>query len=85
MLRWAMLGMALATACACSSTPVHIDSRPLGDQVSQPAERFIIVAVENEPAAFVAHAGSTPRGYDAAVDYGPTTQAREVLRSLEQE
>jgi hypothetical protein len=85
MLRWATLTIALAMTYACSSAPVHIDSRPLGDQMSQSAERFIIIAVENEPAAFVAHAGSTPRGYDAAVDYGPTTHAREVLRALEKE
>jgi hypothetical protein len=84
-IRWATLTLALAMSGACSSAPPRIDSRPLGDQVSLPAERFIIVAVENEPAAFVAHAGSTPRGYDAAVDYGPTSHARTVMRALEKE
>jgi subtilisin family serine protease len=80
-----MLALALAMTGACSIAPPRIDSRPLGDQVSLPAERFIIVAVENEPAAFVAHAGSTPRGYDAAVDYGPTSHARSVMHALEKE
>jgi hypothetical protein len=51
--------------------------------VSLSSDRYIIVAVDNVPAAYVAHAGGTPRGYDAVADYGATAQARETLHALE--
>jgi subtilisin family serine protease len=85
MTRWAMLCALIAMASACSSAPVRIDSRALGNQVSLQSDRYIIVAVDNVPAAFVAHAGGTPRGYDAVADYGPTAHAREALRAVERE
>jgi hypothetical protein len=85
MIRGLMLCAALVFAGGCSSNPVRIDSRSLGNQVAQSPERFIIVAVENAPTAYVAHAGSTPRGYDAVADYGPTQHAREAMRALEKE
>jgi subtilisin family serine protease len=85
MIRWAMLGALLALASACSSAPVRIDSRALGNQVSLSSDRFIIVAVDNMQAAFVAHAGGTPRGYDAVADYGATAHARQALRAVERE
>jgi len=70
---------------ACGNTPVRIDSRALADQVSRSPDHFIIAAVDNQPSAVVAHAGSTPRGYDAIQSYGPTPAARQVLRDLEKE
>ncbi len=73
----------LLMACACSNTPVRIQSRALADQMSRSPEHFIIAAVDNEPAAFVARAGSTPRGYDAVSAYGPTPAARQMMRALE--
>ena len=85
MIRWPMLGAVIAIASACSTAPVRIDSRALGDQVSQSSDRFIIVAVDNVPAAYVAQAGGTPRGYDAVPDYGATARARETLHALERE
>jgi subtilisin family serine protease len=76
----------VALASACSSTPVRIDSRALGNQPADASsDRFIIVAVENTPAAFVAHAGATPRGYDSIADYGATAEARKALRTVERE
>jgi subtilisin family serine protease len=83
--RWAVMTVAIALASACDSTPTRIDSRSLGDQASQSPDRFIIVAVADEPAAFVARAGGTPRSYDAGADYGPTFQARQVMRAVEKE
>lgn len=83
MMRRAALGGILVVLAACSSTPVRIDSRALGNQTAQASDRFIIVAVENRPAAFVAHAGATPRGYDSAADYGATLPAREAMRAVE--
>jgi subtilisin family serine protease len=85
MIRWAMLGVIVALASACSGAPVRIDSRALGDQVNQSSDRFIIVAVDNVPAAFVAHAGGTPHGYDAVANYSATAQARAAMRAVERE
>jgi Subtilase family len=85
MIRAIMLGAAITMASACSSAPVRIDSRALGNQASLSSDRFIIVAVDNLPAAYVAHAGGTPRGYDAVADYGATAHAREVLHTVERE
>jgi subtilisin family serine protease len=85
MIRCILLGAIIALASACSSAPVRIDSRALGDQVSLSSDRYIIVAVDNVPAAYVAHAGSTPHGYDAVADYGATARARETLHAVERE
>src|ERR1700721_1810810 len=85
MIRGIVLGTAIALASACSSAPVRIDSRALGDQASLSSDRYIIVAVDNVPAAYVANAGGTPRGYDAIADYGATARARETLHAVERE
>jgi subtilisin family serine protease len=85
MMRWGIIGAVMALASACGSAPVRIESRSLGSQVADSPERYIIVAVQNEPVAFVAHAGSTPRGYDAIADYGPSSHAQTVMHSLEKE
>jgi subtilisin family serine protease len=82
MMRWAPVFLALAVS-ACSNTPVRIESRALADQISRSPEHFIIAAVDNEPNAFVARAGSTPRGYDGIAAYGPSTAARQMMRALE--
>jgi subtilisin family serine protease len=86
MIRWAMLAAAGVLMSACSGGPtVRIDSRALGDQITESPERYIIAAVENEPATYVAHAGGTPRGYDGVADYGPSSHARTVMRQLERD
>jgi subtilisin family serine protease len=85
MIRWAMIGAVLIAACGCAGAPVRIDSRALDDSTMQSSDRFIIVAVENTPAAFVAHAGGTPRGYDAVADYGASAPARQAMRAVEHE
>ena len=85
MIRVGLLGAFIALASACGSAPVRIDSRALASQATQPAERFIIVAVDNVPAAFVARAGGTPRGYDAVADYGATAHARATLHAVERD
>ena len=81
---WPALLLALTTG-ACSTSPVRIQSAALADQVSSSPERFIIAAVDNEPAGFEARAGSSPRGYDGVVSYGPSQVARRTMRSLENE
>ena len=82
MRRWAPVCLALM-ASACSSTPVRIESRALGDQVSRSPDHFIIAAVDNDPGAFTTRAGSTPRGYDSIAIYGPSPAARQMMRALE--
>src|ERR1700722_21001605 len=82
MRRWAPLLLVL-TVCACSNTPVRIESRALADQISRSPEHFIIAAVNNDNTAFAARAGSTPRGYDSIATYGPSAVARHTMRALE--
>ena len=84
MSRWAILIVAL-TCCACSGAPVRIESRALPNPSSEPAERFIIAAVDNGSTTFFTGAGSTPRGYDTISAYGPSSRASQVMHSLEQE
>jgi hypothetical protein len=84
-IRWVILSAAIALASACSSAPVRIDSRALGDQPADSSDSFIIVAVENAPPAYVAHAGATPRGYDTVADYGASAEARKAMREVERE
>ena len=83
MIRFAALLLFAASLAACAASPVRIESRALSDQVAQFPERYIIAAVSNEPAAFMSHAGTTPRGYDMVSAYGPTERARQLLRDLE--
>ena len=78
-----LLGLFLLMLAACSNAPVRIESQALADQVSKSPEHFIIAAVENNPSAFVARAGSTPRGYDTVTSYGPSQSARRTMTSLE--
>ncbi len=85
MIRRALMCLAALLVGACSDAPVRIDSRALGDQQSQSPDRYIVLAVQSEATAFVAEAGGTPRGYDAAVDYGPTLRARQTMRAVEKE
>ena len=85
MIRWSMLALVMMLVGACSSAPPRVESRALGNQVSQSPDRLIIVAVDSAPAAYVASAGGTPRGYDAVADYGPTSHARQAMRAVEKE
>ncbi|HEY4446044.1 MAG TPA: S8 family serine peptidase [Steroidobacteraceae bacterium] len=70
-------------ASACGNTPVKIESRALADQYARSPEHFIVAAVDNDPAVFVARAGGTPRGYDSVAIYGPSLVARRMMRALE--
>lgn len=85
MSRCALLILFAVVLAACSTAPVRIESRALSDQVTLAPERYIIAAVDNQPIAFIAHAGGTPRGYDSITDYGPSAHARKTLRAVESE
>jgi hypothetical protein len=82
MRQWAPVLLAFM-ACACSNTPVRIESRALADQMSRSPDHYIIAAVDNDSSVFVARAGSTPRGYDSIAIYGPNPAARQMMRALE--
>jgi hypothetical protein len=83
MRQWAPIIIIAALTCACGNRSVRIESSALASQSSQSTDRLIIAAVDNDPAVFMARAGSTPRGYDAIAQYGPTSSAIKTLRSLE--
>lgn len=91
MIRCALVSAVLALICACSATSVRIQSHVLPSPLNQrsaldePSDRLIVAAVVNDPAAFLASAGSTPRGYDDIAPYGPTSRARTLMRALERE
>jgi hypothetical protein len=85
MMRWSIPAGVLMLTGACSSAPVHVDSRAMGSEMAESPDHFIIVAVDNTPPGFVANAGGTPRGYDAVADYGPSSRARQSLRAVEKE
>jgi Subtilase family len=80
-----LLLLVAASLAACGATPVHIESRAVGQDVANAPERYIVAAVDNDPVSFMSHAGSTPRGYDTVTAYGPTPHAREVMHALEAE
>jgi hypothetical protein len=84
MSRWAAV-LLIASLGGCSNAPVRIESKALGEVPAQASERMIIAAVANDPTAFLANAGGTPRGYDTIAPYGPTSAARANLRALEQD
>ena len=89
MRQWAVILIVVLGCSACSSTPVRIESRAVPNPSSEPADRFIIVAVDNGSdngsAGSFTGAGSTPRGYDTIAAYGPSSQASRLMRSLEEE
>jgi subtilisin family serine protease len=82
---WTAIGLTLCLLSACSTAPPRIESHALGTARGQSSERYIIAAVDNDPTAFLASAGSTPRGYDSIAAYGPTSRAQALMRSLEKD
>jgi subtilisin family serine protease len=84
MRRWAPL-LVLLAAAACSNTPVRIESRALSDQVARSPEQYIVAGIDNDSGAFIARAGSTPRGYDSIAAYGPSHTARQMMSAVEAE
>jgi hypothetical protein len=70
---------------ACGIAPVRIESRALATRISSMPERFIIVAVADDPDPFLARAGSTPHAYGSVAAYGPSVAARRRMRALERE
>jgi hypothetical protein len=84
MSRWSFAVLLTAWLCACSST--RNSSEVLGSQhLGEDSDRYIIAGVENDAATFIAHAGSTPRGYDGLDSYGPSPHATQLLKGIERD
>jgi hypothetical protein len=79
---WAAIGLALSMLSACSTASPRIESHALGTVAGQSGDRYIIAAVDNDPTAFLARAGSTPHGYDSIAPYGATSRAQALMHSL---
>jgi hypothetical protein len=75
----------LCLMSACVTTTPRIESHALGALSARSSERYIIAAVTNDPAEFLASAGGTPHGYDHLALYGPTSRAQALMRSLEKD
>src|ERR1700761_8775023 len=85
MIRVCWLVLLAVSLGACATATTQIQSRALGDPSAQPADRYIIIAVDNQTPAYVARAGATPKGYDAVTEYGPSVQARQAMRAVEKD
>jgi Subtilase family len=69
--------------CACSPAALRIESRAATGPMLQSPEHYIIAAVENERTGVLGHAGSSPRGYDGIATYGPSPQALQIMKAVE--
>jgi len=69
--------------CGCSSTHLALEDKTAAQPLKDDAERYIVAGVENDDAIPIAHAGSTPRGYDSPQVYGPTLRTKQLLKGLE--
>lgn len=82
MMRFLLVTAMFFVLCACASSPLKIESRALGPALRLPADRYIVVAVDSDPAT-ISHAASSPHGYDSFVAYGPSMRAEKLIRSVE--
>jgi hypothetical protein len=64
---------------------MQMEPHSLADPSNRSSERFVIAGVDNDPVIFIAHAGSTPRGYGLLSTYESTSRARHVMHSIEQD
>lgn len=85
MRRWARAVLIAAFIGACSNSLVRIDTSAAVNGSAGSPERFVIVAVQNDSSAFSTRAGGTPRDYGMMTAYGPTSRARRLMRSLQQD
>ena len=78
-------GMAVACAAwlaGCAAMPTGVGDGPLPATARAEPERFVLVTVANPAMALPSRAGSTLRGYDAAVGYRVSSRARKVADRL---
>ena len=68
---------------ACAGSPAQIASKAAPQSLQLAPERYIVAGIDNVRTAPAPRAGSSPRGYDGISGYGPSTRARQVMRSLE--
>ncbi len=72
----------LGTGCTTARIQA---ARPIPAPARADATRYIVVTLRNQAHAAAEHAGSTPRGYDAAGRYGLTASASMQTRALERQ
>jgi subtilisin family serine protease len=79
---WIAAVLLLLSACAGTALQREV-AQPLPQRALVAPNRFVVVTVRNTPQPRVDQPGSTPRGYDAAGQYGVTASAAEAIHSLE--
>jgi len=77
----AILIIALLLLAGCASRPVNRDNAA----VREHPERYLVLAVQNEPDTSYAHAGSTTRSYANSNDYSQSARARKLLKDVARE
>lgn len=75
---WLVSTFTLVAACSAAAGP-PIDQAAL----SASSDRFIVAGIDNAMPVMTARAGSSPRGYDGIVRYGPSPRARHTLKAVE--
>ena len=78
-LLWVLMAPALA---ACSSMQRSRDAADLTGQFGNAPDAYIVAAIDNPRPASAGRAGSTPRGYDSAKNYGPSLWARQTMHAV---
>jgi hypothetical protein len=83
--RCALLAALGALSAACASQPASVSTPPLPAQARADPQNFLVVTVRNDLQSGAARAGSTPRGYDSAVQYGVGAAAASAVHALERD
>lgn len=80
----AMRCLLAAVLCMLTCGAVQAGPRLSLDPVRFAAapDHYIVAGIDNVRVAVVSHAGSSPRGYDSLSTYGPSPQARRILKEL---
>jgi subtilisin family serine protease len=79
----ARLPRCFALLCAAAAAPAW--AAPQDAALAASPDRYIVAGIDNPRAAATARAGSSPRGYDGIRAYGASSQARQLLRAIENE
>ncbi len=69
-------------ACASGTGPAGVRADALAAETQRNSERYIVLAVANDPAPLPARPGSTGRSYGGTSDYIVSDSARRAMRTL---
>ena len=76
------LALIALTACATNGGTVAARPAVLAPEARANADRYIVLAVANDPAPVAAHVGSTARSYGGQASYAVSDGARRALRNV---